>query len=207
MIIPTPMRTGASPTRARPSRRPWERSRPKFTWTACRGLHPTSSICAGLGSTMGSTFVSFPARATHPPTFGSVVRNGPVVVQSAPTRAPLPALHPRRHPRVLAQPCRPAALRRSRAPDRVIPGFMNQFGCPLAKDPKAREAGTGNPPDGRRGSDPLENPFPTAYVAPRLGTRRSYRHASYILVCSFQNLAKNGALETRFGGGNIKVNE
>ena len=27
------------------------------------------------------------------------------------------------------------------------------------------------------------------------------------IVCSFQNLAKNGALEKRFGGGNIKVSE
>jgi cyclophilin family peptidyl-prolyl cis-trans isomerase len=31
---------------------------------------------------------------------------------------------------------------------RVIPGFMDQFGCPYAKDPKARNAGTGGPPDG-----------------------------------------------------------
>merc|ERR1719272_1269661 len=31
---------------------------------------------------------------------------------------------------------------------RVIPGFMNQFGCPNAKDPKAKNAGTGGPPDG-----------------------------------------------------------
>ena len=31
---------------------------------------------------------------------------------------------------------------------RVIPGFMDQFGCPHAKDPKARNAGTGGPPDG-----------------------------------------------------------
>merc|ERR1719178_611139 len=31
---------------------------------------------------------------------------------------------------------------------RVIPGFMAQFGCPKAKDPKSREAGTGGPPDG-----------------------------------------------------------
>merc|ERR1711879_1047028 len=31
---------------------------------------------------------------------------------------------------------------------RVIPGFMNQFGCPYAKDPKSRRAGTGGPPDG-----------------------------------------------------------
>merc|ERR1740133_813052 len=31
---------------------------------------------------------------------------------------------------------------------RVIPGFMNQFGCPNAKDPKSRAAGTGGPPDG-----------------------------------------------------------
>merc|ERR1712194_652996 len=30
----------------------------------------------------------------------------------------------------------------------VIPGFMNQFGCPHAKDPKSRRAGTGGPPDG-----------------------------------------------------------
>merc|ERR1719262_1096198 len=31
---------------------------------------------------------------------------------------------------------------------RVIPGFMNQFGCPHAKDPKAGNAGQGGPPDG-----------------------------------------------------------
>eukprot|EP00930_Biecheleria_cincta_P069687 TRINITY_DN57398_c0_g1_i1.p1 TRINITY_DN57398_c0_g1~~TRINITY_DN57398_c0_g1_i1.p1 ORF type:complete len:224 (+),score=31.87 TRINITY_DN57398_c0_g1_i1:61-732(+) len=31
---------------------------------------------------------------------------------------------------------------------RVIPNFMNQFGCPHAKDPKSRRAGTGGPPDG-----------------------------------------------------------
>merc|ERR1712187_489749 len=31
---------------------------------------------------------------------------------------------------------------------RVIPGFMNQFGCPYAKDPKSRRAGTGGPKDG-----------------------------------------------------------
>merc|ERR1712166_1178735 len=30
----------------------------------------------------------------------------------------------------------------------VIPGFMNQFGCPNAKDPKSWRAGTGGPPDG-----------------------------------------------------------
>merc|ERR1711879_441089 len=31
---------------------------------------------------------------------------------------------------------------------RVIPGFMNQFGCPNSKDPKSSRAGTGGPPDG-----------------------------------------------------------
>merc|ERR1711907_215608 len=31
---------------------------------------------------------------------------------------------------------------------RVIPDFMDQFGCPHAKDPTARNAGTGGPPDG-----------------------------------------------------------
>jgi len=31
---------------------------------------------------------------------------------------------------------------------RVIPGFMNQFGCPFAKDPNSRRAGTGGPSDG-----------------------------------------------------------
>merc|ERR1712194_304165 len=31
---------------------------------------------------------------------------------------------------------------------RVIPGFMDQFGCPHAKDPKSNRAGTGGPPDG-----------------------------------------------------------
>merc|ERR1719359_2821538 len=31
---------------------------------------------------------------------------------------------------------------------RVIPDFMDQFGCPNAKDPKSRRAGTGGPPDG-----------------------------------------------------------
>merc|ERR1719478_1574659 len=32
---------------------------------------------------------------------------------------------------------------------RVIPGFMAQFGCPNAKDPKSSRAGTGGPPDGQ----------------------------------------------------------
>merc|ERR1719262_455713 len=32
---------------------------------------------------------------------------------------------------------------------RVIPGFMDQFGCPHAKDPASRRAGTGGPPDGQ----------------------------------------------------------
>jgi len=31
---------------------------------------------------------------------------------------------------------------------RVIPGFMDQFGCPHSKDPKSPRAGTGGPPDG-----------------------------------------------------------
>jgi len=31
---------------------------------------------------------------------------------------------------------------------RVIPGFMNQFGCPKSRDPKSRAAGTGGPKDG-----------------------------------------------------------
>lgn len=31
---------------------------------------------------------------------------------------------------------------------RVIPGFMCQFGCPYAKDPNSRRAGTGGPDDG-----------------------------------------------------------
>merc|ERR1719401_2970779 len=51
---------------------------------------------------------------------------------------------------------------------RVIPGFMDQFGCPHSKDPKSRRAGTGGPEDGK-----------------------------------FKNL-KTGAMESRFGGGNIK---
>merc|ERR1712151_429524 len=29
-----------------------------------------------------------------------------------------------------------------------IPGFMDQFGCPHAKGPNSRRAGTGGPPDG-----------------------------------------------------------
>lgn len=32
---------------------------------------------------------------------------------------------------------------------RVIPQFMDQFGCPHAKDPNSKRAGTGNPPDGQ----------------------------------------------------------
>merc|ERR1712107_900569 len=32
---------------------------------------------------------------------------------------------------------------------RVIPNFMAQFGCPHAKDPNSRRAGTGGPPDGQ----------------------------------------------------------
>merc|ERR1719235_1738987 len=31
---------------------------------------------------------------------------------------------------------------------RVIPGFMNQFGCPHAQDPNSMQAGTGNPDGG-----------------------------------------------------------
>eukprot|EP00994_Dinema_validum_P004152 NODE_2192_length_748_cov_93.138770_g1766_i0.p1 GENE.NODE_2192_length_748_cov_93.138770_g1766_i0~~NODE_2192_length_748_cov_93.138770_g1766_i0.p1 ORF type:complete len:211 (+),score=56.65 NODE_2192_length_748_cov_93.138770_g1766_i0:73-633(+) len=31
---------------------------------------------------------------------------------------------------------------------RVIPDFMNQFGCPYAKNPNSPQAGTGGPPDG-----------------------------------------------------------
>jgi cyclophilin family peptidyl-prolyl cis-trans isomerase len=31
---------------------------------------------------------------------------------------------------------------------RVIPNFMDQFGCPYAKDPKSSRAGTGGPADG-----------------------------------------------------------
>ena len=33
---------------------------------------------------------------------------------------------------------------------RVIPDFMNQFGCPHAKNPKAQNAGTGGPPPGSK---------------------------------------------------------
>lgn len=32
---------------------------------------------------------------------------------------------------------------------RVIPNFMNQFGCPYSRDPKSLQCGTGNPPDGK----------------------------------------------------------
>merc|ERR1719356_559220 len=32
---------------------------------------------------------------------------------------------------------------------RVIPNFMDQFGCPYAKNPYSADAGTGNPPDGQ----------------------------------------------------------
>jgi cyclophilin family peptidyl-prolyl cis-trans isomerase len=31
---------------------------------------------------------------------------------------------------------------------RVIPGFMNQFGCPHSRDPRSQRAGTGGPADG-----------------------------------------------------------
>jgi cyclophilin family peptidyl-prolyl cis-trans isomerase len=31
---------------------------------------------------------------------------------------------------------------------RVIPGFMDQFGCPHSRDPKSQRSGTGGPPDG-----------------------------------------------------------
>jgi hypothetical protein len=33
---------------------------------------------------------------------------------------------------------------------RVIPNFMNQFGCPHARDPLSPEAGTGGPPAGSK---------------------------------------------------------
>ncbi len=32
---------------------------------------------------------------------------------------------------------------------RVIPNFMDQFGCPYSKDPKSGRSGTGGPPDGQ----------------------------------------------------------
>eukprot|EP00929_Paragymnodinium_shiwhaense_P110712 TRINITY_DN77911_c0_g1_i1.p1 TRINITY_DN77911_c0_g1~~TRINITY_DN77911_c0_g1_i1.p1 ORF type:complete len:189 (+),score=30.12 TRINITY_DN77911_c0_g1_i1:75-641(+) len=32
---------------------------------------------------------------------------------------------------------------------RVIPDFMDQFGCPYARDPRSSKAGTGGPPDGQ----------------------------------------------------------
>jgi len=32
---------------------------------------------------------------------------------------------------------------------RVIPDFMDQFGCPYSKDPRSNRAGTGGPPDGK----------------------------------------------------------
>ena len=32
---------------------------------------------------------------------------------------------------------------------RVIPGFMDQFGCPHSKDPKSSRSGTGGPRDGK----------------------------------------------------------
>ena len=38
---------------------------------------------------------------------------------------------------------------------RVIEGFMLQFGCPHSRDPKSRQAGTGDGPDG-----PLQDEFP-----------------------------------------------
>ena len=41
---------------------------------------------------------------------------------------------------------------------RVIPNFMNQFGCPLSKDPNSNLAGTGGP-----------NPH-TKFNVPKLGT-------------------------------------
>jgi len=31
---------------------------------------------------------------------------------------------------------------------RVIPNFMDQFGCPHSKDPQSKRSGTGGPPDG-----------------------------------------------------------
>ena len=31
---------------------------------------------------------------------------------------------------------------------RVIPDFMDQFGCPYSRDPRSNRAGTGGPPDG-----------------------------------------------------------
>ena len=39
-------------------------------------------------------------------------------------------------------------MRVPRSFHRVIPDFMDQFGCPYSKDPKSRRAGTGGPPDG-----------------------------------------------------------
>ena len=52
---------------------------------------------------------------------------------------PLPASSPR---------AVPIPRRLTRAPAVLHPRFMLQFGCPHAKDPKSRMAGTGNPPGG-----------------------------------------------------------
>ena len=45
----------------------------------------------------------------------------------------------------------------------------------------------------------------TAYVAPRLSVHAARLARIFIFMCSFRNLAKNGALVNRFGGGNIMV--
>jgi cyclophilin family peptidyl-prolyl cis-trans isomerase len=49
---------------------------------------------------------------------------------------------------------------------RVIDGFMLQFGCPHSRDPKSRQAGTGDGPDG---TIPDEHP-PSAKLSNESGT-------------------------------------
>ena len=46
---------------------------------------------------------------------------------------------------------------------RVIPNFMNQFGCPHSRDPSSRRAGTGGPNPG------------TTYEVPGVGTKTRNR--------------------------------
>ena len=64
---------------------------------------------------------------------------------------------------------------------RVIPDFMNQFGCPYAKDPKSPKAGTGGPAPGsaykvittgqeikRNGEGSIPDEFRPPYKCPKI---------------------------------------
>merc|ERR1719389_1310567 len=87
---------------------------------------------------------------------------------------------------------------------RVIPNFMDQFGCPYAKDPFSPDAGTGNPPDGsfeNLATGAIEKRFKGGNIKDELISKDSNTFGSLSMANtgsppdgSFENLA-TGAIE------------